>query len=91
MNAVSQETRALTTTRTLTELTVTTKLTWKTKGGNVDSQESESVEDEAGNVISVSNEMTITVDRYTFKYLGFGLFQISKCSSGLTMRRHIHA
>ena len=67
------------------------KLTWKTRGGNVDSQEAESVEDEAGNVISVSNEMTITVDRYTFKYLGFRLFQISKCSSGLTMRRHIHA
>ena len=39
------------------------KLTWKTSGGNVDTQESESVEDEAGNVISVSNEMTLTVDR----------------------------
>ena len=39
------------------------KLIWKTGGGNVESQETETVEDEAGNVISVSNEMTLTVDR----------------------------
>ena len=37
---------------------------WKTSGGGyVDSLESEAVKDEEGNVISVSNEMTLTVDR----------------------------